>query len=132
MVDLQWMQKYENKVLHKCTFFSKNFLHFLVHKTEKSKSLGWIHIKHFPLGIFVILGACLIRKYGFQNYAKKFLYFSASRGTVLWITCTSFLSIKECFIYQCLKSKNALNWQTIRLNSLYWAHKVPKTHYFMD
>ena len=40
-------------------------------------------MKYFEMGIFVIPGVCLIRKYGSQSTAI-FLYFSASRRTVTY------------------------------------------------
>ena len=61
--------------------FLSNSCHFSVHKTEISKFLARIHMKYFQMGIFVIPGICLIRKYWSQITAF-FLYFSASRGTV--------------------------------------------------
>ena len=65
--------------------FRSNSCHFSVHKSEISQFLSRIHMKYFHMCIFVIPGACLIRKYGSQTTAffSLFQCFSNSRGTVM-------------------------------------------------
>ena len=43
--------------------FSPIWGHFSVHESEISKFLPWIHMEYFHLGIFVIPGVCLTKKY---------------------------------------------------------------------
>ena len=50
--------------------FLSNSCHFSVHKTEISKFLARILMEYFHMGIFVMPGVCLIRKYGSQTTAK--------------------------------------------------------------
>ena len=59
--------------------FSPIWGRFSVHKSEKSKFLAWIHMEYFHVGIFVISGVCLIRKYGSRNTAF-FSVFQCSLG----------------------------------------------------
>ena len=52
---------------------------FSVHKSEISKFIAWIHMEYFHVGIFVIPGVCLIRKYGSRKTAF-FSVFQSSSG----------------------------------------------------
>ena len=74
--------KFFNYDLKKSSFECWNICHFSVHKIEKSKFLAWIHMKYFHMDIFMITGISIIWKYWSQT-TTFFLYFSASRGTVL-------------------------------------------------
>ena len=76
--------------------FLSNSCHFSVHKTEISKFLARIHMKYFRMGIFVIPGVCLIRKYWSQTTAF-FLYFSASRGTMTRLSLFRHMIIETYF-----------------------------------
>ena len=49
--------------------FLSNYGQFSVHKSEKSYFLARTWIKYFHMGIFVILGVYLIKKYGCQSKA---------------------------------------------------------------
>ena len=53
----------------KYLFFLSNLGQFSVHRFEKSNFLARIWIKYFHMGIFVILGVYLIKKYGCQTQA---------------------------------------------------------------
>ena len=68
-------------LLHKC-MQEMWIVCYIRHQSEISKFVTRTHMKYFHMGIFVIPGVCLIRKYGSQTTAF-FLYFSASRGTVI-------------------------------------------------
>ena len=69
--------------------FRSNSDHFSVHKSsEMSRFLARILMKYFHMGILVIPGLCLIRKYFFS----VFLYFSVSRVTVWSIWFGTFLA----------------------------------------
>ena len=80
----------------KMPLFLSNSCHFSVHKTEISKFLARIHMKYFQMGIFVIRGVCLIRKYGSQTTAffSVFQCFSGYRGCkIILFMCTIFRSL---------------------------------------
>ena len=68
----------------KLSLFLSNSCHS-VHKSEISKFLARMHMKYFHMGISVILGVCLIRKYGSQITA--FFCISGLLGAPLGHDC---------------------------------------------
>ena len=55
-------------LLHKC-MQEMWIVCYIRHQSEISKFVTRTHMKYFHMGIFVIPGVCLIRKYGSQNTA---------------------------------------------------------------